>query len=90
MISVWQPGEAEEDSRLREGNRHLHLAYDEEERRRRQTKVHETWKVTQLDLLCQKIVNKDVNFVHMIHNKPYKDLVKGIWTKYRGAGIGHW
>ena len=29
--AVWQPGGAEEDSRLREGNRHLHLAYDEEE-----------------------------------------------------------
>ena len=29
--AVWQPGEAEEDSRLCEGNRHLHLAYDEEE-----------------------------------------------------------
>ena len=28
--AVWQPGGAEEDSRLREGNRHLHLAYDEE------------------------------------------------------------
>ena len=26
-----QPGGAEEDSRLCEGNRHLHLAYDEEE-----------------------------------------------------------
>ena len=31
--AVWQPGGAEEDSRLREGNRHLHLAYDEERRR---------------------------------------------------------
>ena len=29
--AVWQPGGAEEDSRLCEGNRHLHLAYDEEE-----------------------------------------------------------
>ena len=29
--AVWQPGGAEEDSRLREGNRYLHLAYDEEE-----------------------------------------------------------
>ena len=29
--AVWQPGGAEEDSRLHEGNRHLHLAYDEEE-----------------------------------------------------------
>ena len=29
--AVWQPGGAEEDSCLREGNRHLHLAYDEEE-----------------------------------------------------------
>ena len=29
--AVWQPGGAEEDSRLREGNRHVHLAYDEEE-----------------------------------------------------------
>ena len=28
--AVWQPGGAEEDSRLREGNRHLHLAYDDE------------------------------------------------------------
>ena len=28
---LWQPGGAEEDSCLREGNRHLHLAYDEEE-----------------------------------------------------------
>ena len=33
--AVWQPGGAEEDSRLREGNRHLHLAYDEEEYSRR-------------------------------------------------------
>ena len=29
--AVWQPGGAEEDSRLREGDRHLHLAYDDEE-----------------------------------------------------------
>ena len=29
--ALWQPGGAEEDNRLREGNRHLHLAYDEEE-----------------------------------------------------------
>ena len=28
--AVWQPGGAEEDSRLREDNRHLHLAYDGE------------------------------------------------------------
>ena len=29
--ALWQPGGAEEDSRLHEGNRHLHLAYHEEE-----------------------------------------------------------
>ena len=29
--AVWQPGGAEEDSCLREGNRHLHLAYDDKE-----------------------------------------------------------
>ena len=29
--AVWHPGGAEEDSRLREGNRHLHLAYDDDE-----------------------------------------------------------
>ena len=29
--ALWQPEGAEEDSRLCEGNRHLHLAYDEEE-----------------------------------------------------------
>ena len=29
--ALWQPGGAEEDGRLREGNRHLHLAYGEEE-----------------------------------------------------------
>ena len=29
--ALWQPGGAEKDSRLCEGNRHLHLAYDEEE-----------------------------------------------------------
>ena len=29
--AVWQPGGAEEDSCLREGNRHLHLAYDDDE-----------------------------------------------------------
>ena len=28
---LWQPGGAEEDSSLHEGNRHLHLAYDDEE-----------------------------------------------------------
>ena len=28
--ALWQPGGAKEDSRLREGNRHLHLAYDDE------------------------------------------------------------
>ena len=33
--AVWQPGGAEEDSRLREGNRHLHLAYEEEEEQMR-------------------------------------------------------
>ena len=27
--ALWQPGGAEEDSRLREDNKHLHLAYDE-------------------------------------------------------------
>ena len=37
--AVWQPGGAEEDSRLREGNRHLHLAYDEEENRKAETKT---------------------------------------------------
>ena len=36
--AVWQPGGAEEDSRLREGNRHLHLAYDEEEEELHHTK----------------------------------------------------
>ena len=36
--AVWQPGGAEEDSRLREDNRHLHLAYDEEE------DMKKTWK----------------------------------------------
>ena len=30
--ALWQSGGAEEDSRLREGNRHLHLAYDDEEK----------------------------------------------------------
>ena len=29
--ALWQPGGAEEDSHLHEGNRHLNLAYDEEE-----------------------------------------------------------
>ena len=29
--ALWKPGGAEEDSRLREGNKHLHLAYDDEE-----------------------------------------------------------
>ena len=29
--TLWQPGGAEEDSHLCEGNRHLHLAYDDEE-----------------------------------------------------------
>ena len=29
--ALWQPGGAEEDSRLREDNRHLHLAYDDDE-----------------------------------------------------------
>ena len=29
--AVWQPGGAEEDSRLREDNRHLHLVNDDEE-----------------------------------------------------------
>ena len=29
--AVWQSGGAEEDSRLREGSWHLHLAYDDEE-----------------------------------------------------------
>ena len=29
--ALWQPGGAEVDSRLREGNRHLHLAYDDKE-----------------------------------------------------------
>ena len=28
---LWQPGGAEEDSRFREGNRHLRLVYDDEE-----------------------------------------------------------
>ena len=28
---LWQPGGAEEDSRFREGDRHLRLGYDEEE-----------------------------------------------------------
>ena len=29
--ALWQPGGAEEDSHFREGNKHLHLAYNEEE-----------------------------------------------------------
>ena len=29
--ALWQPGGAEEDGRLREGNRHLHLVHEEEE-----------------------------------------------------------
>ena len=29
--ALWQPGGVEEDSRLHGGNRHFHLAYDEEE-----------------------------------------------------------
>ena len=29
--ALWQPGEAEEDSCFGEGDRHLHLVYDEEE-----------------------------------------------------------
>ena len=29
--ALWQPGGAKEDSRFREGNRHLRLAYEEEE-----------------------------------------------------------
>ena len=30
--ALWQPGGAEEDSRFREGDRHLHLAYNKEEK----------------------------------------------------------
>ena len=29
--ALWQPGGAEEDSRFREGDRHLRLAYEEEQ-----------------------------------------------------------
>ena len=29
--ALWQPGGVEEDSRLREGNRHLHLGYDDDD-----------------------------------------------------------
>ena len=29
--ALWQPGGAEKDSRFREGNRHLRLAYNKEE-----------------------------------------------------------
>ena len=29
--ALWQPGGADEDSRLREGDRHRHLAYDDDE-----------------------------------------------------------
>ena len=29
--ALWQPGGAEEDSRLREDNRHLQLAYDDDD-----------------------------------------------------------
>ena len=36
--ALWQPGGAEEDSRLCEGNRHLHLAYDEEEEEGKENK----------------------------------------------------
>ena len=51
--AVWQPGGAEEDSRLREGNRHVHLAYDEEEedrqkqenvRQKTRNRLHAEWK----------------------------------------------
>ena len=41
--ALWQPGGAEEDSRLREDNRHLHLAYDGEE---------DLLQITQLCGLC--------------------------------------
>ena len=30
--ALWQPGGDEEDSRLREGDRHLRLAYEEEDK----------------------------------------------------------
>ena len=49
--AVWQPGGAEEDSRLREGNRHLHLAYDEEEG---QATVNRNSKDTKLILLLHR------------------------------------
>ena len=29
--ALWQPGGAEQDSHFREGNRHLRLAYEQEE-----------------------------------------------------------
>ena len=29
--ALWQPGGAEKDSHLREGNRHLHLAYNDDD-----------------------------------------------------------
>ena len=29
--ALWQPGGAEKDSRFREGDRHLRLAYDDDE-----------------------------------------------------------
>ena len=32
--ALWQPGGTKEDCRFREGNRHLHLAYEEEEEER--------------------------------------------------------
>ena len=41
--AVWQPVGAEEDNRLREGNRHLHLAYVEEEEEVGPVSVYGDW-----------------------------------------------
>ena len=41
--AVWLPKGAQEDSRLREGNRHLHLAYDDEEEETSLKRCHVLW-----------------------------------------------
>ena len=42
--ALWQPGEAEEDRRFREDDRHLHLAYDDdEEEKQKSTALFVCW-----------------------------------------------
>ena len=77
--AVWQPGGAEEDSRLREGNRHLHLAYDEEEEK--EEDLYSNLRVGHTEQCPCGTGSQTTE--HLLQSCPiYEPLRKGIWPDH--------